>query len=136
MIIAVLHPRNNACREKFPDAIVKCWGKLTFDNNKDTKTRYPSKFLLDVKKLNPDYILVDVHGHSNLFEIVKAEFPHKVVVRNISEIPVQLPPIEDEPEVVEPEPEPEPEVVEPEPEPEPEPEVVEEVMDPEEMFSG
>jgi len=125
MIIAVLHPKSNACREKFPDAKVKCWGVHTFKKGQDMKTRYPVKFLLDIKKFNPDYILVDGPNHTKLTDIIKKEFPRKKVVNSLNQIPVPEPKRE---------PEPEPVVEEVAPEPEPEPE--EEVMDPEEMFSG
>ena len=158
MNIAVLHPKDNSCRETFPEAVVKCWGLLVPDPRKDTLTRYPSQHFDDLKKFNPHYIIVE--KDASLRDMVESQFgegrkifsntqflAQHIALENMFNAPSSEPPVIVEPVVEEPEPvaepEPEPEVVEePEPEPEvaPEPEVVEEPveeeMDPDEMFSG
>ena len=147
MNIAVLHPKDNSCRETFPEAVVKCWGVLVPDPRKDTLTRYPSQHFDDLKKFNPHYIIVE--KDASLRDMVETQFgegrkifsntqflAQHIALENMFNAPSPEPPVIVEPVVEEPEPiaepEPEPEVVEePEPvveEPEvaPEPEVVEE----------
>ena len=145
MNIAVLHPKDNSCRETFPEAVVKCWGLLVPDPRKDTLTRYPSQHFDDLKKFNPHYIIVE--KDASLRDMVESQFgegrkifsntqflAQHIALENMFNAPSSEPPVIVEPVVEEPEP-----VVE-EPEVAPEPEVVEEPveeeMDPDEMFSG